>query len=94
MRINIPQEEYKLGIRMYKESFSVEIWLTEAAKESSTVWALVMTSRMDDDRMKAVKGVWERMREVFQRLSLRDLAYVKIPRGKADMAADLPVCKV
>lgn len=91
VRIQFPQKRYRMAIRMYKEIFSVIVWLTETIKGTSTVWALVMTSRTDDGRMREVKGVWDRTREVFERLSLRDLAYEKVPRGRTEMAADLPV---
>ena len=55
-----------MAVRFYKASFCVEIWRKNDRATNGKVWALVLTSAMSDDRMRAVKGVWSLMRRTWE----------------------------
>lgn len=89
--ITIPAPEYTAGVRFYKEAFSVEIWTNEKATNRGEVWVLVLTSKNKDNRLKAVKGVWDMMRNSLVNMSLNELQYVNLAREREVLARDLPV---
>ena len=92
MRVQLPTKDYTTAIRMYKESFCVEIWRTDQkAPSNGQVWALILTTRDTDSRLSAVKNVWEAMRTKFQKMSLKELEYTNLYRETKDLARDLPV---
>ncbi|KAL8832090.1 MAG: hypothetical protein Q9191_000469, partial [Dirinaria sp. TL-2023a] len=88
---SIPQRDYKAAVRMFKGAFSVEIWLEhETDRAQSEIWALVLTSKNNDDRVRSIKGLWEAMRNSFSTMSLRDLPYTNLKRKDEDIGRALP----
>ncbi|KAI9833912.1 MAG: hypothetical protein M1819_003421 [Sarea resinae] len=77
----IPHPDYVIGVRMLRESFSVELWLTakEGSNKESRVWRMQLSGK-DDERMHASMGMWCRLRTLFKSMPVSDLDYVNVAR--------------
>ncbi len=59
MKLRIARRGYKTIIRMFKEVFCIKIWTAKPIdiKQEDKIWALLLTTQTQDDRLRAVEAV-------------------------------------
>lgn len=74
-------------------AFCVKIRRTSTTYDATKdkAMTLIPTTQGKDDRLRAVKAIWELRRATFQRMSLRDLRYIDLPRDTTELAKSMPV---